>query len=96
LHIRKNGGFFEAESRLWTCYLAMPLYICGFLMLGAGIQNLNKAALIIGWGIATRIVMTASLVLPRRLTRLLILFLKAVVEPKPSRGFGLALAHGSA
>ncbi|KAG2059916.1 MFS general substrate transporter [Suillus hirtellus] len=52
LHIRKNGGFFEPESRLWTCYLAMPLYICGFLTLGAGIQNLNKAALIIGWGIA--------------------------------------------
>ncbi|KAG2355313.1 hypothetical protein BDR07DRAFT_1426526 [Suillus spraguei] len=36
LNIRKNGGFFEAESRLWTCYLAMPLYICGFLTLGAG------------------------------------------------------------
>ncbi|KAG1894641.1 MFS general substrate transporter [Suillus fuscotomentosus] len=52
LHIRKNGGFFEPESRLWTCYLAMPLYICGFLTLGAGIQHLNKAALIIGWGIA--------------------------------------------
>ncbi|KAG1806262.1 MFS general substrate transporter [Suillus variegatus] len=52
LHIRKNGGFFEAESRLWTCYLAMPLYICGFLTLGAGIQNLSEAALIMGWGIA--------------------------------------------
>ncbi|KAG2365589.1 major facilitator superfamily domain-containing protein [Suillus spraguei] len=52
LNIRKNGGFFEAESRLWTCYLAMPLYICGFLTLGAGIQNLNKVALIMGWGIA--------------------------------------------
>ncbi|KAG2034018.1 major facilitator superfamily domain-containing protein [Suillus americanus] len=52
LNIRKNGGFFEAESRLWTCYLAMPLYICGFLTLGAGIQNLSAAALIMGWGIA--------------------------------------------
>ncbi|KAG1793709.1 MFS general substrate transporter [Suillus plorans] len=52
LHIRKNGGFFEAESRLWTCYLAMPLYICGFLTLGAGVQNLSEAALIMGWGIA--------------------------------------------
>lgn len=52
LNIRKNGGFFEAESRLWTCYLAMPLYICGFLTLGAGIQNLSEVALIMGWGIA--------------------------------------------
>jgi hypothetical protein len=30
----------------------MPLYICGFLTLGAGIQNLSEAALIMGWGIA--------------------------------------------
>ncbi|KIK36023.1 hypothetical protein CY34DRAFT_811668 [Suillus luteus UH-Slu-Lm8-n1] len=52
LNIRKNGGFFEAESRLWTCYLAMPLYVCGFLTLGAGIQNLSEVALIMGWGIA--------------------------------------------
>lgn len=52
LNIRKNGGFFEAESRLWTCYLAMPLYICGFLTLGGGIQNLSEVALIMGWGIA--------------------------------------------
>ncbi|OJA17473.1 hypothetical protein AZE42_03918 [Rhizopogon vesiculosus] len=52
LNIRRNGGFFEAESRLWTCYVAMPLYVCGFLTLGAGIQYLNTAALIMGWGIA--------------------------------------------
>ncbi|OAX35580.1 MFS general substrate transporter [Rhizopogon vinicolor AM-OR11-026] len=52
LSIRKNNGFFVAESRLWTCYVAMPLYICGFLMLGAGIQYLNKPALFLGWGIA--------------------------------------------
>jgi hypothetical protein len=26
--------------------------ICGFLTLGAGIQNLNTAALIMGWGIS--------------------------------------------
>ncbi|OJA10123.1 hypothetical protein AZE42_11554 [Rhizopogon vesiculosus] len=52
LNIRRNGGFFEVESRLWTCYVAMPLYICGFLTLGAGIEHLNTAALIMGWGIA--------------------------------------------
>ncbi|OAX36578.1 hypothetical protein K503DRAFT_289017 [Rhizopogon vinicolor AM-OR11-026] len=52
LNIRRNDGFFEAESRLWACYVAMPLYICGFLTLGAGIQYLNTAALIMGWGIA--------------------------------------------
>ncbi|KAG1744209.1 major facilitator superfamily domain-containing protein [Suillus lakei] len=55
--VRKNNGIFEAESRLWACYVAMPLFICGFLTLGAGIQHLNKAALILGWGIAEVAVM---------------------------------------
>ncbi|KAG2143496.1 major facilitator superfamily domain-containing protein [Suillus bovinus] len=55
--VRKNQGIFEAESRLWACYAAMPLFICGFLTLGAGIQHLNKAALILGWGIAEVAVM---------------------------------------
>ncbi|KAG1738139.1 major facilitator superfamily domain-containing protein [Suillus paluster] len=57
LTVRKNKGIFEAESRLWACYAAMPLYICGFLTLGAGIQHLNIAALILGWGIAEVAVM---------------------------------------
>jgi hypothetical protein len=30
----------------------MPLFVCGFLTLGAGVQHLNTAALILGWGIA--------------------------------------------
>ncbi|KAF8438828.1 MFS general substrate transporter [Boletus edulis BED1] len=55
--IRRNQGFFEAENRLWVCYLAMPLYLCGFLALGAGVQHLNIAALIMGWGIAEVAVM---------------------------------------
>lgn len=55
--VRKNKGIFVAESRLWACYAAMPLFICGFLTLGADIQNLNKAALILGWGIAEVAVM---------------------------------------
>lgn len=55
--VRKNKGIFVAESRLWACYAAMPLFICGFLTLGAGIQHLNKAALILGWGIAEVAVM---------------------------------------
>ena len=68
--IRRNGGVFEAESRLWyvpleyaifsyssvcdrTCYLAVPLYICGFVVLGASLQmRLSPGALVMGWGIA--------------------------------------------
>ncbi|KAH7906959.1 major facilitator superfamily domain-containing protein [Hygrophoropsis aurantiaca] len=57
LSIRRNNGVFEAESRLWACYVAMPLYICGFVLLGAGLQHLNTAAVIIGWAIAQIAVM---------------------------------------
>lgn len=53
LSIRKNKGVFEAESRLWTCYVAVPLYICGFVTLGASLQkHLSIGGLIMGWGIA--------------------------------------------
>ncbi|KAH9039516.1 MFS general substrate transporter [Lactarius pseudohatsudake] len=55
MHIttRRNNGVFEAESRLWACYIAVPLYICGFVVLGATFQNhLSVGALVMGWGIA--------------------------------------------
>ncbi|KAK0192766.1 major facilitator superfamily domain-containing protein [Armillaria mellea] len=53
MSIKRNHGVFEAESRLWACYIALPLYICGFVTLGASIQNhLNTAGIIMGWGIS--------------------------------------------
>ncbi|EPQ53482.1 MFS general substrate transporter [Gloeophyllum trabeum ATCC 11539] len=51
--IRKHNGVFEAEYRLWACYIAIPLYICGFVLLGASFQNhMSVGALVMGWGIA--------------------------------------------
>ncbi|EDR01960.1 uncharacterized protein LACBIDRAFT_310240 [Laccaria bicolor S238N-H82] len=51
--VRRNNGVYEAESRLWACYIAIPLYICGFVLLGASFQNhLGTVALVFGWGIA--------------------------------------------
>lgn len=36
-----------------TCYIAVPLYICGFVLLGASFQkHLSVGALVMGWGIA--------------------------------------------
>lgn len=36
-----------------ACYLAIPLYICGFVVLGASLQkHLGVGALVMGWGIA--------------------------------------------
>ncbi|KAI0826479.1 MFS general substrate transporter [Irpex lacteus] len=58
LSIRRNNGVFEVESRLWTCYVAVPLYICGFVVIGASFQNhLSVGALVMGWGIAEVAVM---------------------------------------
>ncbi|KAA1473144.1 MFS general substrate transporter [Dentipellis sp. KUC8613] len=51
--IRRNNGVFEAESRLWASYVAVPLYVTGFVIIGASIQNhFTIGALIMGWGIA--------------------------------------------
>ncbi|KAG5728155.1 hypothetical protein E4T56_gene19324 [Termitomyces sp. T112] len=56
--IRRNEGVFEAESRLWACYTAIPLFICGFLVLGASFQkHLGVGAIIIGWGISELAIM---------------------------------------
>ena len=36
-----------------ACYVAVPLYVCGFLALGTAFQKHNSVvALIMGWGIA--------------------------------------------
>ena len=36
-----------------ACYIAIPLYICGFVLLGASLQNhLSVGPLVLGWGIA--------------------------------------------
>lgn len=52
ISVRQNGGVFEAESRLWSCYIGMPLYVCGFLVLGAALEHrLGLAGVIFGWGI---------------------------------------------
>ncbi|KAI0725731.1 MFS general substrate transporter [Fomitopsis betulina] len=59
--IRRNKGVFEAEMRLWTIYVAVPLYVCGFLVLGASFQkHLSVGALVMGWGISEVAVMVAT------------------------------------
>lgn len=36
-----------------TCYIAVALYICGFVVLGASFEkHLSVGALVMGWGIA--------------------------------------------
>ncbi|KAF7348493.1 MFS general substrate transporter [Mycena venus] len=56
--IRRNKGVFEAESRLWACYVAIPLYIVGFVVLGASFQNhLSPGAIVMGWGLAEMAIM---------------------------------------
>ncbi|KAF7340688.1 Efflux pump rdc3 [Mycena sanguinolenta] len=49
--IRRNNGVFEAEVRLWMCYVSLPLYLAGFLLLGHGVQIRNIPETIFGWGI---------------------------------------------
>ncbi|KAJ7154703.1 major facilitator superfamily domain-containing protein [Mycena filopes] len=56
--IKRNKGVFEAESRLWACYVAIPMYIVGFVVLGAAFQkHLSPGAIVMGWGIAEASIM---------------------------------------
>jgi len=51
--IKRNKGVFEAEVRLWTCYVAVPLFVVGMVVLGATFEkHLSVGALLMGWGIA--------------------------------------------
>ncbi|CCM05345.1 uncharacterized protein FIBRA_07559 [Fibroporia radiculosa] len=54
--VRRNNGVFVAEMRLWTCYVAVILYIAGFIVLGWSMEHLNVSGLILGWGIAQCVV----------------------------------------
>ncbi|BGP37217.1 hypothetical protein JCM10449v2_001122 [Rhodotorula kratochvilovae] len=51
--IKRNGGVFLAEMRLWSCYVAIPFFIVGFCLLGVAFEKkLNVASVIFGWGLA--------------------------------------------
>ncbi|KAI0284706.1 hypothetical protein BGY98DRAFT_1173863 [Russula aff. rugulosa BPL654] len=55
---RRNRGVFEAESRLWACYVAVPLYVCGFVVLGVALKEHKSVfALVMGWGLLVAAVM---------------------------------------
>ncbi|CAK5272184.1 unnamed protein product [Mycena citricolor] len=50
--VQRNNGVFEAESRLWACYVAIPLNVAGLVLLGAAFQKrLSPFAVIMGWGL---------------------------------------------
>ncbi|CDO78111.1 hypothetical protein BN946_scf184611.g3 [Trametes cinnabarina] len=50
--IKRNSGVYEAECRLWTCVIALPIYVMGLVVSGAAFQNkLSVAAVVMGWGI---------------------------------------------
>lgn len=53
----------DAVLFIRACYLGIPLYICGFLVIGASFQNhLPLAAIIMGWGIAEFSIMIMTVV----------------------------------
>jgi len=60
---KRNRGVFEAEMALWTWCIALPIYITGFVLLGASLQNnLNVAGIIFGWGMAEVAIMITTVV----------------------------------
>lgn len=50
-----------ADAACRACYIAVLLYVCGSVLLGATFQkHLSTGALIMGWGIAEFSVMTGT------------------------------------
>ncbi|KAI0718358.1 MFS general substrate transporter [Cerioporus squamosus] len=48
--VKRNKGVFEAECRLWACYVAVALYVVGFALQGAAFQShFHIAVLVVGW-----------------------------------------------
>ena len=46
-----------------ACYIAIPLYICGFVVLGAALQKHDSVgAVVIGWGMAEVAIMVNTVV----------------------------------
>jgi len=59
--IKRNKGVFEAESRLWMCYISLPFYIAGLIISGFAFQNkLPLVAVVFGWGVREVAVMTTT------------------------------------
>lgn len=59
--VRKNNGVFEAEVKLWMCYLSLPFYVTGLIISGAAFQQkLPIVAIVMGWGIREVAVMTTT------------------------------------
>ncbi|KLO19177.1 MFS general substrate transporter [Schizopora paradoxa] len=59
--IKRNKGVFEAESRLWMCYISLPFYIAGLIISGFPFQDkLPLVAVVFGWGIREVAVMTTT------------------------------------
>jgi hypothetical protein len=49
--VKQKGADLKPTCR--ACYIAMPLYVCGFVVLGAAFQkHLSVGAIIMGWGLA--------------------------------------------
>jgi len=59
--IKRNKGVFEAEARLWMCYISLPFYIAGLIISGFAFQRkLPLVAVVFGWGVREVAVMTTT------------------------------------
>lgn len=62
-HIRRHGGVFEPEARIWMIYISIALMVVALVILGEALErHLHVAAVIFGWGTFVIGVMTMSVV----------------------------------
>ncbi|KAF7554453.1 hypothetical protein G7Z17_g2925 [Cylindrodendrum hubeiense] len=60
-YVRKHNGVFEPEARLYTIYISSVFMIAGLVLLGQALfRHLSAAAVVMGWGLHSFGIMTAS------------------------------------
>ncbi|KAH6989000.1 major facilitator superfamily domain-containing protein [Ilyonectria sp. MPI-CAGE-AT-0026] len=60
-YVRKHNGVFEPEARLYTIYISSIFMIVGLVLLGQALfHHLSAAAVVMGWGLHSFGIMTAS------------------------------------
>lgn len=60
-YVRKHNGVFEPEARLYTIYISSVFMIVGLVLLGQALfHRLSAAAVVMGWGLHSFGIMTAS------------------------------------
>lgn len=82
-YIRKSGGAFEPEVRLWTVYISSAFLIAALVLYGHGIErHWTWIGLIVAWAMYSFGIVTATVAITGESYRNLLLKERGLTAPK--------------